>query len=689
MSDGETVRADQDAQGSEQGQAETRKPRRRLWRWAVGLLVALGLGVIVGVAVLPTLLCSGTVRGVAVSMINQSIAGEVRLEGYSFGWMSGAKVDGVELRDEQGQIVFSVDRVEAGQASLMNLVGRGVTDLGLVEIDRPQLTVMRYEDGSTNVERAVEATGESEAAEEDESDVASSGGGLPFGLTAAIKVTNGKLTVEDAALGRVETDFEVSAEAKTLADVSMSLVAAVMRDGHEGKVDLNVTAKDFVDDAGVVDLKKGQVGVGVSLADLPMAVVDTLLGKALATELVGERLSLEVRGEGSVVSMPVEVKGQSDRLLVDVVASVAETGVELAEGSGVNWTLRPEALALLGEDVEGLPTLEQPVDFHLTIDDARGDLEGKGSVSLALSSSAMTLHHASYEGPIGIEKLELGLTVGVDAEAGTAEVGMELARPGLTLNGLAFPLGATRADVRLDAERVEVVGAQVAMESGGTIGVEGVLGLDEMMLADFKVAVDSLVLQPLVLPVVGEESFVKNTAGTLTADIAFAAPLSRVMEQSSGGGTVAVREGNLTPLPVLREILGVAMDTPLDLNVVTGASKLEDTADIEFVLSGDRVRLDRADIVTSQATVKGSGVVTFDQQLDTVVQVSLTQLDSSIADAVDDEIDRATERIGGELGGLLGQLGKRLRKDVQEEVTEKLLSFTVTGPVDAPVVRKR
>ncbi|QDU72566.1 AsmA family protein [Mucisphaera calidilacus] len=677
-------------------------PRKKgsLLKWLLitfAALIALILSVIVIlIASIPSIASSSSIREAIVDAINQDIPGELRINDWSFGWTVGPRVEGIQLIDLEGRTAFALDRFEADALSILSLMG-GLSDLGTIEINQPTLLVERYDDNTTNLQKALgqhaETVEDASGKAGDKSSDASSTepfGGLPFDLKARVQLNDGAITVIDPDAGTIEARFSSTLEMNAFSNLAASADITTTINGSPSTTTIRLAINDWIDENEQLTPETATADSTVTVNDFPLQILDVLAGDPILTSLLGNTLSAQLNHQGSVATTPLTLNVTSQQSSLTVVVEPRDEGLFLTQATTGSIKVRPETLALLMKDTPDAPELLEPVELGFRVaeplllgSEAPADMQATWAVA------NLKLNHAALPGPLALARLE-GSTQLLMTNGNNWTSTLNVNQPEqLTLNNQPLPLGTIDAKAGMNAGTIAIDSVNINAASGGDIALNGQIAQDETYTSDLKLNINDLEIQPWVIPFVGTESFVKHTAGTLNIDLNLDTPLASFTTDASGSGTITIRNGNLTPLPVLNDILGIALDTPLDLNQVAGSSKLEDTADLEFTLQGDRINLQRADIVTAQATIEGSGTVTFDQQLDTVVSVSLTRVNEVVSDAIDDEIDRATQKIGGELGGLLGQLGKKIRKDVQEEVTDVLTTFTVTGPVSEPVIRKK
>ncbi len=80
------------------------------------------------ILLIPTLISTDLARQYAVGWINQRITGQIEIRNWSFGWFSGAVIDGVSLLDGDGRHVLDVGRITSSLSWFKAV--RGQFDLG-------------------------------------------------------------------------------------------------------------------------------------------------------------------------------------------------------------------------------------------------------------------------------------------------------------------------------------------------------------------------------------------------------------------------------------------------------------------------------------------------------------------------------------------------------------------------------
>ena len=120
--------------------AESR--RRPRWGRRLGILLLLMLVVIF---FLPMILLQTSLKQKAIDWATTDLNGNLKVESASAGWFSSVRLSGVQLTDEAGQTVASIDEITVDK-TLLNLATG--SDYGTVRIVRPALDFQIRNDGS-------------------------------------------------------------------------------------------------------------------------------------------------------------------------------------------------------------------------------------------------------------------------------------------------------------------------------------------------------------------------------------------------------------------------------------------------------------------------------------------------------------------------------------------------------------
>ena len=128
---------------------EEAAPKRR-WRFRIfWALFALAFFV----WALPMIVTKTPLLGMVLSMATSDLNGTAQVKSASCGWFSGISVEGIDIKDKQGNTVIEVPAVE-GDRSLLGLLWNS-SNLGHFRLDKPIVHVVLGADGSTNVEELI------------------------------------------------------------------------------------------------------------------------------------------------------------------------------------------------------------------------------------------------------------------------------------------------------------------------------------------------------------------------------------------------------------------------------------------------------------------------------------------------------------------------------------------------------
>lgn len=123
-----------------------------------------------------------------------------------------------------------------------------------------------------------------------------------------------------------------------------------------------------------------------------------------------------------------------------------------------------------------------------------------------------------------------------------------------------------------------------------------------------------------------------------------------------GSGTLRVRDGRLVNIPILSDLME-AMNV---LNKAMGTGyKLEDTADVDYDLTGQGFKITRGEAQTQVASARFTGTISYTGDLDLSANAGPLE----------------------KVQGLLGDIGKAVGK-----VTDRLMKYRITGPASDPKV---
>jgi len=215
-----------------------------------------------------------------------------------------------------------------------------------------------------------------------------------------------------------------------------------------------------------------------------------------------------------------------------------------------------------------------------------------------------------------------------------------------------FESHAVLADRRVEVQRV---GGQVF---GGELRGDAVVTLGPGYPIDLRLGGTGLDLAQTLRP--ADDDTPPRYAGVATFNLSASGPLTDILTEARGGGTLEVRRGRIARIAVVSDLIDF-MESAGDLSrPEDGAPTGRDTADVTFRLRGDHAYLSEAHLVGSWFAVRGKGKVFFDQALN-------IQVNAGPMEKVQDTL--------GVVGDVFGAL------------TDSLLAYRVTGTADDPTIR--
>ncbi len=479
----------------------TGKGKRVKRRWLRRLIVAGGLLLIVLVVLVllaPTFVSTGAGKGFVLGKVNDSIVGEIEMDGLSVGWRSGQSLTGVVVRGADGVEVARVGKIDLPGASLWSLVRGGLT-LGEVRIERVTSDIIGYEDGTTNLQRALAASG---GASGSAGKTGGPTGGKSGGKTGSGGGGSAAAWPEGLSFDLVLRDIDISyraagvdepvrlsvSEADVLAGdpehLVMKLSAELSRADRKGTVTADAQVDGLFDASGVYQPDAATARGNVAVADLPTGLLDELMDQGgKLTALLGPMINGRVQGEVTAGGGSATVEVVSEHMDIGGELAFDDAGLAGVGASHVRLTVTPQAWAVLSaEGDKPASTLGEPVDVAI-------ELVGFG---LPISDDGLALADARVDLKMTIGDVSLRIDeVGVVSLKGTSG-GIQTARLGSLMTGqfkTTSSINGKPGGVSLDIELADLIdGEQQLNTSGLTAKINGALTnapiaavLDELM----------------------------------------------------------------------------------------------------------------------------------------------------------------------------------------------------------------
>ena len=354
--------------------------RQRLGR----ILAAVGVLLLAGVVLLPSLLSTPPGRGFLLARVNQRIAGSVSAETISTGWLSGSRVGGLGLRDPEGlPVVRGLDASSAdtGFAGLLLAWWRGDPSGITAAVEVAEVDLWRARSGRLNLWRSLAAAEQPGVAEAQQGPagprgwrerVGWAGHGVRTPPPCRVDVRVGRLRwapthggVATEALGVRGVVDTVDPDA-----VAVSLRADTGRGGTRGSVDAELVLRQAVTPAGVLVLREAVVEAKAEAQSFPVALLSELVGaEGVAEALLGGTLDASVEAGGTLAAPRLDLSLRSPTLEGRLKLVEQAPGVAAASGSGLTWRLTPEAFASLAG--RGGWELQEETTLRLRLEELR------------------------------------------------------------------------------------------------------------------------------------------------------------------------------------------------------------------------------------------------------------------------------------------------------------------------------
>ncbi len=611
-----------------------RKGWLRRWWWRVALAVVLLLLVLVAAA--PTLVSSGLGTRLVLSFVNGSIPGTMEIDDLSLGWFSATRVEGLRLRDPDGQVVASVKRIDAGDASLRRVLG-AYTKPGVVRIVEPTADVIAYEDGTTNLTRALVKPDDASATADKPDKPARTPKAEPgprfADVSFRVEIDHARLTYTAPRIETIELLANANADVLNWGEQTLKLDATLRQGGDEGMVAARIKFTDLLDAAMNVRSQQAHVSADVAMKAIPMAAVDRLAGQeGQLLALIGPVLDATLKADGPLGQLAADLVVTSRYLNADAALSVQGDKLAIKPGSKIALTVMPAVVPKLAQPFDvvvlirelaveapgNAPNLESAaLDAEIAIGDMGLDA-GEPIGRLALRQTRLSVRtqrladkltvalntHADQNGRGGAVTLHADLTQIIKPDGSFNTMPSALIDGGIT----DLPVAIIDELGKLDGLAVAAVGPVLNATVKGTLAPAG----DGRLAGDIVVTAAAAHLDALLAGRVSEDTFtatpdsrvrlviqpslvakaLKSEEGQSPSPLALAAPATVTLGVNRLSAPLADFEpGKVT--------LGAVVT--VDQLALAGDPKLAGTAIRDVVVEVPPVRLDQPII----ATLKG------------------------------------------------------------------------------------
>ncbi len=457
--------------------------KRRVLRavlWSGGALLVL-LGAVV--ALVPTIIGSGMVRGAVERAIGERVNGTVALQELRVAWSGPMAVRGLRIDDPSTGTAIAADLSVA--QGLWTLVTQGMAELD-VRVSG-SLRTARMDDGTLGIARLAKEPGvattatttAAQAASRPPSDAIA---GLPDGLRRAGLAIDG-LTVELADdRGAVEwavRDLKGAMSVERGGDLTLAIAGATEAGGQRGAIDVAATLTRMFGADGAVRLRGAGAQVRASVTEAPLvaAEMDMRIGRLRAdvrSEDLTGRIQADVDAEASIDGEPgaaVRAALVFDRLLAADGSTIVDLAAIHGSFEATSVPTRPFERFVAGSGIELSRDVGPRIDVKATFADASGgeiDLSMRGSAlaiaaqgSVDPSTRAARLRTVTLDGALAPALLESVAQFTVASPARISMRATDVVVPPAGADG-AFAVDGLRfaADVALSLDGLQVPGPQ-------------------------------------------------------------------------------------------------------------------------------------------------------------------------------------------------------------------------------------
>lgn len=560
--------------------------KRGKWRFLkiLGIVV---LVLVVLAAALPTILSLGVVRRAVLVKASTATGGKVAIESWSFGWLAGAHIDGIEFSDASGLSV----RVKGISTSkgLLGLAG-GPKTLGDILIDSPEVslampakpTPVPVAGGAAPVSAGGKAPAPA-AAQKPAEPIK-----VPFDFTGTLKVKNGKVSVRMPG-STTPLELRDLNVAVTIDSLSKPVVFDVALAQGAGALHVAGSVKALEDGTFVPAKLQADVKCDIGALNLaPLTALAAGMGAVPNIEgILDSAISIKARGLESFAAEGVVS-------LTNVVASGAALGTDKPSLEKVNVDFN---IALDGRN---LTIKALSVDSPVLTLTASGALADKGATYPAGAIHAETkvdLVRLAHELPA---TLKLGKDVSVTRGSLSAKADVESKGDALTcsLQAALADVEAVQAGQARKLDSPVTVAAAVAVDKAGPridrfelsstfANANGHGDLKDLSLA-LKVDLAAAAREAAKFIDLGGVT----AAGTIDATARIRSIADQVRQVEANVGVDKLKIAGKTPNPVVLDTLKAAAECKL-------------TSDAQGVLievSAVRVTID-SDPISAEATV--------------------------------------------------------------------------------------
>lgn len=235
-----------------------------------------------------------------------------------------------------------------------------------------------------------------------------------------------------------------------------------------------------------------------------------------------------------------------------------------------------------------------------------------------------------------------------NAQSTDLAFGALLRNAGAAFGDYQFPIES--AEIKATFRQMQLSYDALSVSAfGGKIDSIGSLSFADRKPFTLQVTAKDVLIQDILRP---DESKESAFAGKIGLDLEAAGKQRDLGATLKGTGVLMITEGLLINIPVI----GALADY---LKIGKPGGHGNDRGEIDFILVGDRVKIEKSSIQSAVAAARATGDIHYDGQLDLMVNAGAVE---------------KAQVLLGELGNVLGRL------------TDHLLPYKVTGSWSKPIV---
>lgn len=312
-------------------------------------------------------------------------------------------------------------------------------------------------------------------------------------------------------------------------------------------------------------------------------------------------------------------------------------------------------------DLDRSPVFAVKADAKVNVDTLEAEFHPL-SLAVTLNEEGYSALPPELQRPLKEHDAKGEMKLSVDGRASLRDVGASTMKVAATLNNFnlaageyRLPIDSGHADFELANGTATFSRCEASMLTGNVSATGLAVNISEAtrpMSASWTAS--NLELRELLRTKTSPGQPPK-LAGKFNSSGSVRGSLASMPGSMSGNGQLTVRDGRLMAIPVLTDLME-KMDV---LGKMSGVNTLQDSADVDFDLTGEGVKITKGSAETPVATARFTGLIRYDMTLDLLANAG------------------PMEKVQGLLGKVGGIIG---------EVTDKLVKYRITGPASDPKI---